>query len=125
MVKSIFIAGVGGFAGTVIRYLVSRYFQFHYITVFPWGTFFVNIVGSFLIGIIYGISEKGNILSPEWRLFLTIGFCGGFTTFSSLSSDAFILLQCREIFRLAAYKVISFFLGILAVFFGRLLTKII
>jgi CrcB protein len=71
MVKSIFIAGVGGFAGTVIRYLVSRYFQFHYITVFPWGTFIVNIVGSFLIGIIYGISEKGNILSPEWRLFLT------------------------------------------------------
>jgi protein CrcB len=83
MLKSILIAGIGGFIGTVFRFLVSRYIQVTYLSVFPWGTFLVNILGSLLIGIFYGISEKGNFMSPEWRIFLTVGICGGFTTFST------------------------------------------
>lgn len=125
MVKSVFIASIGGFIGTAIRFFISRYFQFNYVSVFPWGTFVVNIVGSFLIGIFFGISEKGNLMSPEWRLFLTVGLCGGFTTFSSLSSDAFILLESKEFIRFASYSGLSFFLGILAVFLGRLIIKVI
>ncbi|NLY24653.1 MAG: CrcB family protein [Bacteroidales bacterium] len=46
------------------------------------GTFTVNIIGSFVIGILFGLSEKGNIMSPEWRIFLTVGVCGGFATSS-------------------------------------------
>ena len=125
MAKSILIVGLGGFIGTVLRFLISRYFQFNYATVFPWGTFIVNILGSFLIGIIFGITEKENILSSDWRIFLTVGICGGFTTFSSLSNEAFILLQSKEMLRFALYSGLSFFLGIFAVYFGRLIIKIV
>lgn len=125
MVKSFIIAGIGGFLGSGTRFVISRYIQISSISVFPWGTFIVNILGSLLIGIFFGISEKGNFMSPEWRLFLTVGFCGGFTTFSSLSNDAFLLLQNKEFFRFACYSSVSFLLGLLAVFFGRTLIKLI
>ncbi|MDD4641428.1 MAG: fluoride efflux transporter CrcB [Bacteroidales bacterium] len=125
MLKSIMIVGLGGFIGTVLRFLVSRSFQFNYATVFPWGTLTVNILGSFLIGVFLGISEKGHFMSPEWRLFLTIGLCGGFTTFSSFSNEAFMLLQGKELLRLAYYSGLSVFLGIGAVILGRLIIKTI
>ena len=125
MVKSLLIAGFGGFVGTAFRFLISRYIQINYISVFPWGTLLVNIFGSLLIGIFFGLSEKGTLLTPEWRIFLTVGFCGGFTTFSSFTEDAFILLQNREWFRFVLYPTFSFFLGLSAVFIGRSLIKII
>jgi len=123
MLKSILIAGTGGFIGTVLRFLVSRYFQENTFSLFPWGTFTVNIVGSLLIGIFYGMSERGNLLSPDVRIFLTVGICGGFTTFSSLSNDAFILLQEKEWLKLSLYASLSFFLGLVAVYLGRTLIK--
>ena len=124
MVKSLMIVGLGGFIGTAGRFLISRYFQIHYTSVFPWGTFVVNIIGCFLIGIIFGISEKGDFFSPDVRLFLTVGICGGFTTFSSLSNDAFLLLRQQEWLRFAIYTSFSFFLGLLAVYAGRLILKL-
>lgn len=124
MVKSILIVGFGGFIGTVARFLVSRYFQENVTSLFPWGTFTVNIIGSLIIGIIFGISEKGDFLSPEIRLFLTVGICGGFTTFSSLSNDAFLLLRQEEWIRFAFYTSFSFFLGLLAVYAGRIMIKL-
>jgi len=123
MIKSILIAGTGGFIGTVLRFLVARYFQENTFTLFPWGTFTVNIVGSLLIGIFYGMSERGNLLSPEIRIFLTVGICGGFTTFSSLTNDAFMLLQEKEWLKLSLYASLSFFLGLVAVYLGRTLIK--
>lgn len=125
MVKSILIAGLGGFIGTVFRFLISRYIQLTYDTVFPWATLLVNIFGCLLIGVVYGISERGNLLTPEWRIFLTVGLLGGFTTFSTFSNDAVMLLQNKEIIRFAMYTGFSFFLGILAVFAGRGIIKII
>jgi CrcB protein len=125
MVKSILIVGLGGFIGTVARFLISRYFQVNITSVFPWSTFVVNIVGCLLIGIIYGISEKGDFLSPEIRLFLTVGICGGFTTFSTFSNDAFLLIRQDEWFRFALYASLSFFLGLVAVYAGRFIIKLI
>lgn len=124
MIKSIMLVGFGGFAGSIARFLVSKYFQEHYATVFPWGTFAVNILGSLLIGIIYGLSEKGDLLSPEIRLLIAVGFCGGFTTFSTFSNDAFLLLRQQEWFRVAFYTSLSFFLGLIAVYSGRVITKL-
>ncbi len=124
MLKSIMIVGLGGFIGSAARFLISRYFQENVASVFPWGTFIVNIVGCLLIGLIYGISEKGELMSPEVRLFLTVGICGGFTTFSTFSNDAFMLLRQDEWLRFAFYTSLSFFLGLLAVYAGRLTTKI-
>ncbi|HCY40477.1 MAG TPA: fluoride efflux transporter CrcB [Prolixibacteraceae bacterium] len=124
MVKSIMIVGFGGFIGSVARFLVSRYFQENIVSVFPWSTLAVNIIGSLIIGIIYGISEKGDFLSSEIRLFLTVGICGGFTTFSTLSNDAFLLLRQQEWIRFAFYTSFSFFLGLLAVYAGRIMIKL-
>jgi fluoride exporter len=123
MPRTLFIVGAGGFIGTVIRFLVSRYFQENVFSLFPWGTFTVNIVGSLLIGIFYGMSERGNLLNPEMRVFLTVGICGGFTTFSSLTNDAFMLIQEKEWFKLSLYASLSFFLGLIAVYIGRTLIK--
>jgi len=123
MIKSLLIAGTGGFIGTVLRFLVSRYFQENTFSLFPWGTFTVNIIGSLLIGVFYGMSERGNLLSPEIRIFLTVGICGGFTTFSSLTNDAFMLLQEKEWLKVSLYASLSFFLGLVAVYLGRTLIK--
>jgi len=120
MVRSLLVVGFGGFLGTIFRFLISRYFQVNVTTVFPWGTFIVNILGCLLIGIIYGISEKSGILSSDVRLFLTVGICGGFTTFSTLSNDAFMLLRQEEWFLFAFYTSLSLFFGLLAVYIGRL-----
>lgn len=125
MLRSIIIVGIGGFLGSVSRFLVSRYFQLQTLSGFPWGTFTVNLLGSFIIGLVYGLSERGNLITPELRLFLAVGFCGGFTTFSSLANDAFLLLQGREFLYLLVYTAASFFLGLLAVFVGRYIIQII
>jgi CrcB protein len=125
MFKSILIVGFGGFIGTVARFLTSRYVQENIASVFPWSTFTINIIGSLLIGIFYGISEKGDFMSPDVRLFLTVGICGGFTTFSTFSNDAFLLLKQEEWLRFAFYTSMSFFLGLLAVYLGRIIIKLI
>lgn len=125
MLKSILIVGFGGFIGTVARFLTSRYFQENIASVFPWSTFTINIIGSLLIGIFFGISEKGDFMSPDIRLFLTVGICGGFTTFSTFSNDAFLLLRQDEWLRFAFYTSMSFFLGLLAVYVGRFIIKLI
>ena len=124
MVKSIMIVGLGGFIGTVARFLISRYFQVNVASVFPWSTFIVNIVGCLLIGLIYGISEKGDVLSPEIRLFLTVGICGGFTTFSTFSNDAFLLAHDQDWFRFSLYTSLSLFIGLLTVYVGRFIIKL-
>lgn len=118
------IVGLGGFIGTVARFVISRYFQVNVASVFPWSTFVINVVGCLLIGIVYGISEKGPVLSPEIRLFLTVGICGGFTTFSTFSNDSMMLIRDQEWLRFALYASLSVFIGLMAVYAGRLMTKL-
>lgn len=125
MVKSLLFAGFGGFIGTVLRFLVSKYFQINFDTVFPWGTLIINILGCFLIGVLSGIFEKGAVMSLEWRLFFTVGICGGFTTFSSFSNDAVMLFQNKELLRFSFYVGMSFFGGIISVILGRYLIETI
>jgi len=125
MVKSLLIVGIGGFIGTVARFVIARYFQLNITSVFPWSTFIINIAGCLLIGLIYGISEKGDLLSSDIRLFLTVGICGGFTTFSTFSNDAFLLVREQDWFRFALYTSLSIFIGLMAVYVGRLIIKLI
>jgi CrcB protein len=119
MLKLILIAGTGGFFGTIARFLASRYFQNLFLSAFPFGTFLVNITGCLLIGIFYGISEKSGILNPAWRMFLTVGFCGGFTTFSTFTGENITLLKDGNFFYFALYTGLSVFLGLLATFAGN------
>jgi CrcB protein len=121
MIKLILIAGTGGFLGTVARFLTARYVQNLFLTSFPLGTFLVNIAGCLLIGIFYGISEKGEVMGSDLRLFLTVGFCGGFTTFSTFSFENLALLRDGDFLYFALYAGLSVFLGLIATYVGHLL----
>jgi CrcB protein len=124
MLKLLFIIGTGSFIGGVSRYLTSRFIQNTVISAFPFGTFTVNLVGGFLIGLFYGLAERGNISNPEWRMFLTVGFCGGFTTFSTFTSENMVLLKDGNFFHFALYTSLSVFLGLTATYLGQFITKI-
>jgi CrcB protein len=124
MIKLLFIIGTGSFIGGVSRYLTSRFIQNTIISAFPYGTFVVNLLGCFLIGLIYGLAERGNISSAEWRMFLTVGFCGGFTTFSTFTNENMLLLKDGNFFHFALYASLSVFLGLTATYAGNLITKI-
>ncbi len=124
MIKTLLLVGTGGFLGSVSRFLASRWMQNIFPSAFPFGTFFVNISGCFLIGLIYGISEKSPLLTSGSKLFLVIGFCGGFTTFSTFANENLALLRSGEFFHFFIYTGLSVFLGIAATFFGVLITKI-
>jgi CrcB protein len=78
-----------------------------------------------LIGIFYGLTERGNLSSTEWKLFLTVGFCGGFTTFSSFVNENLVLIRGSEFFYFALYTGFSVFLGLLATYFGNAIIKLI
>lgn len=125
MSKSLVLVGIGGFLGSISRYLAALFIARMYSSVFPYGTFIVNIVGCFLIGLFYGLSKQLNWFSPEWSLFLATGFCGGFTTFSSFAYENLALLQRGDYFIFAAYSISSFVLGIVAAFAGLFLIRTI
>jgi CrcB protein len=125
MIKVLMIIGTGGFIGSISRYLTQQLVQERFDTSFPLGTMVVNIIGSFIIGIVYALSEKGDVLSPEWRLFLAVGFCGGFTTFSSFAYENFQMMKMEQFFFVALYMGLSLFLGILATYLGVISIKLI
>lgn len=122
--KWLLIIGSGGFLGTISRYLLSRFVQNHVLSSFPFGTMTVNLVGCFLIGLLFGLADRGNVMNDELRLFLTVGFCGGFTTFSTFANENIALLRDGNILYFALYTAISVFVGILLTYFGQLIPKL-
>jgi len=123
MIKSILIIWIGGGFGSVLRFLMQNLAVKYFHTSFPLGTFLVNIIGCFFIGIFFGISEKQGWMTSEWRLFLITGICGGFTTFSSFSYDGISLLRQGDYLYFGAYLILSVGLGLLATFFGNMMIK--
>ena len=125
MLRTIFIVGTGGFIGSVLRYLVQVFVEKGLTSTFPWGTFVANIAGSFIIGIVYALAEKGNLMNAEWRMFLAVGICGGFTTFSSFAYNNLIMLK-EGVFGQFLWNIGgSLFFGLLAVYLGMALVRII
>src|ERR1039457_922731 len=98
--------------------------QNKFLTTFPYGTLAVNLLGCFLIGIIFGLSERGNF-SMVWRLFLVTGFLGGFTTFSFFSNETVGMLRDGQIWSAFTYISISVLVGLLATFTGISLIKLL
>jgi len=103
---------LGGAVGSVARYLAGigagRLFGTH----FPWGTLIINVTGSFLIGVFVGLFATRWDASPALRIFLTVGICGGYTTFSTFSLDTFYLIERGQSWQSAAYMVLSVLLSV-------------
>lgn len=125
MIKNFLLIGLGGGIGSIARYLSQKWFNENYPHPFPWGTFTVNLIGCFLIGVIYAASEKTSVLSPQVRLLLITGFCGGFTTFSTFAFENMTLLRSGDNLYFIIYTLASVILGIGAVFAGMVIMKLL
>jgi len=123
MIKHILLVGLGGFAGSVARYFVSRLNSHVEFLSIPIGTLLVNVTGSLLIGFLIGIAEKSPVLTVELRLLLMVGLCGGFTTFSTFTGENLMLMRSGQFLPLFIYTGLSVLLGFLAVYAGFVITK--
>lgn len=123
MIKILLAIFTGGGIGSVLRYAIQMFMHERIVAYnFPWATFTVNVIGSFLIGLFYAVSAKFN-LSAEVRLFLTTGLCGGFTTFSTFSYDNLEMLRQGDGVVCMIYIALSIILGITACFLGASMIK--
>ena len=120
LLKNILLAGVGGFLGTVFRYVLALLIK---TNIFPLATLLINISGSFLLGLILGYAAKSGQMESGFRIFMAIGFCGGYTTFSSFSYENVQLLKAGEYGYFFLYVGGSLVIGIFATYLGLLLMK--
>jgi len=117
--KFLLIIGLGGSAGSILRYLTQVAVNKIVPTLaFPLGTFIVNITGCFLIGLFYGMSVKHSWLSAEWQLLLITGLCGGYTTFSTFSYESMSLIAEGHFLYFGLYVGLSVLLGLCATWLG-------
>jgi fluoride exporter len=114
MLDCIFV-GMGGFVGTVLRYLVGLV-PVRPVSGFPLVTLFINVAGAFAIGLIVAAAAKSGSLSPRMVLMLKVGVCGGFTTFSTFAYETASLINSGSHFAAGCYAVLSVVLSVLAVF---------
>ena len=122
IIRNILAVGAGSFIGGVARYLVSLAMK-GIGKGFPWATLTVNLLGCLLIGLLWGFLSRNATESSSWGLFLTVGLCGGFTTFSTFSKEALTMLQAGQIGGFATYIIVSVLAGIALVALGYLLMK--
>jgi CrcB protein len=121
--RPLLFVGIGGGLGSILRYLLQVFAGRHIPVAFPIGTFLVNFSGCFLIGLFYSLASRYTGFSPEWRLFLITGICGGFTTFSTFSYDGLMLLKQGAYINFLLYVIGSVVLGLLATFAGVAIFK--
>ena len=116
--KELLLVFIGGGSGSMLRYLLGKCIG---TSAFPLGTFTVNLVGCFLIGLL-GTWIVRHSLSPDLRLLLVVGLCGGFTTFSTFSNEALELMRSGQTLLCFAYIVASVALGLIAAYVGMKLS---
>jgi len=114
----------GAALGGLLRYVVADLVQRNAKIIFPLGTLSVNVIGSFLLGFIIFFLGEREIISAEMRLFLTVGICGGFTTFSTFSYETLALLQESEFLYASLNIVLNIVLSLIAIYLAYLLSKI-
>lgn len=119
-----FYVMAGAAIGGLLRYAVADIVQRNTKILFPFGTLSVNILGSFLLGLIIFFLGEREIISAEMRLFLTVGVCGGFTTFSTFSYETLALIQESEFFYASINIVLNVVLSLIAIYLAYLLSKI-
>jgi CrcB protein len=115
---------IGAAVGAPLRYLTDRAVQSRHDTVFPWGTFAVNVIGSLILGIVAGAVAAGGA-SPQVQLALGTGFCGALTTYSTFSYETLRLLEGDARLIAAANVVASIVTGVAAAFLGVAISQVI
>jgi len=120
VMKTILLIGTGSAAGGICRYLVQIAVGKYAGVAFPAGILLVNLTGCFLIGLLYGLADRHAWMSLEWRLLLITGVCGGYTTFSTFSYDAILLLRQCSFSYFLLYVFGSVALGLVATAVGIL-----
>lgn len=116
MIKNFLWVGLGGFLGSILRYvfyLIPVKFESH------WATLSVNLIGSFIIGLFMALFYKGAVVSEELRLFITVGICGGLTTFSTFSMEITQLSHQGKWLQFSLYLSLSIIGGITAFIAGH------
>lgn len=121
--KSVILVGIGGALGSILRYLLGTTINKLYHGPFPIGTFIVNLIGCLLIGIITALIIKQNIINNDLKMLLIVGFCGGFTTFSSFSHENIQLINSGNFSILTFNIIASVGLGIIGVWAGLNIIK--
>jgi fluoride exporter len=116
------LVGLGGAAGSVARYLLGMW-QPRTVGSFPWATFGINVAGSFLLGFLLRVALASSSFTPEWRALLTVGFCGGFTTFSTYSYETAVLLESGHYGKAATYALASVAVALAATFAGLMAAR--
>ncbi len=119
------IIGLGGFLGAVARYAVSLWIGQRWGRIFPLGTFFINISGSFLIALVMSLSTERLMVSPQWRLFLAVGFLGAYTTFSTFEFETGSLMRDGEWILAGLNVVLSVGAGFIALKIGEVIARAI
>jgi CrcB protein len=114
----IWLVAGGSALGGMLRFLMVPWAQRFFATGFPGGTLVVNIAGSLVIGLVLRLAGDPSVISPETRVFLTVGVCGGFTTFSAFSIENLELLQSGQYGRAALYITSSLILSVGATALG-------
>ena len=120
---ALLLVGTGGFLGSIARYLVTLLFS-PLVPGFPFATFAVNIFGSFLIGLLSELAVSTTLVSPEARLFLVTGLCGGFTTFSAYMFESTALIKDGQLFYTGLYLAGSIAGGLIALYSGTIIAKL-
>lgn len=125
MIKTLVIIGFGGAIGSMLRFLTSVLVNKYWANNFPLATLVTNVLGCFLIGFIIGVLEKNNLTNSDLKWFLITGFCGGYTTFSTFGYENVNLFQSQNSGLAFLYIGLSIFIGLLAVWFGLFMNKLI
>jgi CrcB protein len=116
------VLALGGGIGTLLRVLIYYFAEKQLSNEMPYGTILVNVIGSLVIGLLWGIFEKNGV-PPTVKAFMFIGILGGFTTFTTFALDSFNILQQGKIMVFGIYFILNNFLGISACFIGYYITK--
>jgi len=123
--KLYLIVALGSGIGGILRYYVSDFVQKNSNSLFPLGTLTVNIIGSFIIGLVLFYLDSIKLISSEMRLFLTVGLCGGLTTFSTFSYETIKLIQDSEYLLAGTNVLLNVFVTLLAVLLAAFISKLI